>query len=231
MISREKLGMTWYWVARFLCQMFTLMCFRYRVYGRRNIPSKGGFILVANHQSFLDPIFCGIGATRPLTYMARDSLFTSPIFGGMIRSVRAIPLSRDKADISTMKLVIARLKAGEGVCLYPEGTRTYDGRITAFKAGFGLLCRRSKAPVVPVLIDGSYECWPRQKKLFSSGSILVRFGTPLAPEQARTMSNEDLADWVTGTLRRMQHEARLQQGKQPYIYTEEAESAESSAVE
>jgi len=227
MISREKLGMTWYWIARFLCQMFTLICFRYRVYGRRNIPSKGGFILVANHQSFLDPIFCGIGATRPLTYMARDSLFTSPIFGGMIRSVRAIPLSRDKADISTMKLVIARLKAGEGVCLYPEGTRTYDGRITAFKAGFGLLCRRSKAPVVPVLIDGSFECWPRHKKVFSSGSILVQFGLPLAPEQARTMSNEDLADWVTHTLRRMQHEARLRQGKQPYAYGDESDPAGS----
>ncbi len=231
MKPRGKLEITWYWVARFLCQVFTLMCFRFRVYGRRNIPATGGFILVANHQSFLDPIFCGVAATRPVTYVARDSLFTSPIFSGMIRSVRAIPISRDKADISTMKLVVARLKAGEGVCLYPEGTRTYDGRITSFKAGFGLLCRRSKSPVVPLLIDGAFECWPRQKKLFSTGPIQVRFGTPLAPEQARTMTNEELADWVTHTLRQMQHDARLQQGKQPYTYADESDSADSSDAE
>ena len=220
-MSRETLTMKWYWVARFLCQLFALTFFRYRVYGHRNVPSEGSFILVGNHQSFLDPLFCGIGARRMLTYMARDSLFTTRFFGGLIRSVRAIPLSRDKADIGAMKLVLARLKAGEGVCLFPEGTRTWDGRITAFKPGFGLLCRRSKALVVPLLIAGAFECWPRQKKLFSSGSILVQFGKPLAPERAKTMTNEQLADWVTQTLRRMQHDARLQQGKQPYDYSDE----------
>jgi len=226
-MSRETLIIKWYYVARLLCQVFTLMFFRYRVYGRRNIPSEGGFILVSNHQSFLDPIFCGIGATRPLMYMARDTLFTSRFFGGLIRSVRAIPLSRNKADIGAMKLVIARLKAGKGVCLFPEGTRTRDGRITAFKPGFGLLCRRSRAPVVPLLIDGAFECWPRHKKLFSSGPILVRFGKPLTSEQAKTMTNEELTDWVTRTLRQMQHDARLRQGKQPYDYSDESPSPNS----
>jgi len=126
-----------------------------------------------------------------------------------------------------MRLVIARLKAGEGVCLFPEGTRTRDGRITAFKPGFGLLCRRSKAPVVPVLIDGAFECWPRQKKIFSSGPILLQFGKPLAPEQAKTMTNEQLVDWVTRTLRQMQHHARLRQGKPPYDYPDESPAPNS----
>jgi len=109
------------------------------------------------------------------------------------------------------------------VCLFPEGTRTQDGRIASFKPGFGLLCRRSKATVVPVLIDGAFECWPRHKKLFSPGAIVVQFGKPLPPEQVATMSNEQLADTVTQTLRQMQREARLQQGKQPYDYGAQSE--------
>ncbi|MHC4519109.1 MAG: lysophospholipid acyltransferase family protein, partial [Planctomycetota bacterium] len=109
-MSRQKLNEMWYWVARFICQVFTLLFFRYRVRGRPNVPTEGAFILAANHQSYLDPVFCGVGATRPLIYMARDSLFRSRAFGGLIRSVSAIPLSRDKADIRAMRLVIARLK-------------------------------------------------------------------------------------------------------------------------
>ena len=216
---KETLEVKWYWVARFICQVFTLLFFRYRVYGRKHIPADGAFIMAGNHQSFLDPVFMGIGAPRRMLFMARDTLFRSRLFGGLIRSTNAIPVSRDKADIGAIKLVLARLKAGEGVCLYPEGTRTHDGRITAFKPGFGLLCRRSKAPVVPVLIDGAFECWPRRRKLFSPGPVVVWFGKPLSPEQIRTMSNEQLADWLTGTLRQMQHACRLKQGKQPYDYS------------
>ncbi len=207
----------WYWVARFICQVLTLLFFRYRVYGRRNIPARGGVILAGNHQSFLDPVFCGIGATRPLIYMARETLFRG-FFGRLIHSVNAIPVHRDRADVGAMKMVIARLKEGAAVCVYPEGTRSADGRIAAFKAGFGLLCRRSGATVVPVLVDGAFECWPRHKTLFAPGPIMVWFGKPLLPGQIRLMSNEQLADRLTRTLRQMQHDARLKQGKQPYVY-------------
>ncbi|MGE5293430.1 MAG: lysophospholipid acyltransferase family protein, partial [Solirubrobacterales bacterium] len=97
--------------------------------------------------------------------------------------------------------------------------RTEDGRIAAFKPGFGLLCRRSKAAVVPVLVEGAFEAWPRHKKLFHPGSpIVVQFGKPLDPKQVATMSNEQLADAVTHTLREMQNEVRIKQGKPPYDY-------------
>jgi 1-acyl-sn-glycerol-3-phosphate acyltransferase len=213
----QKLTGKWYWVARFICQVLTLLFFRYRVYGRRNVPARGSVILASNHQSFLDPVFCGIGATRPLIYMARETLFRG-FFGRLIRSVNAVPVHRDKADVGAMKAVIARLKEGAAVCLYPEGTRSADGRIAAFKAGFGLLCRRSGATVVPVLVDGAFECWPRHKTLFAPGSIVVWFGKPLLPGQIRSMTNEQLAGRLTRTLRQMQHDARLKQGKQPYVH-------------
>jgi 1-acyl-sn-glycerol-3-phosphate acyltransferase len=86
------------------------------------------------------------------------------------------------------------------------------------KAGFGLLCRRAKAVVVPVLIDGGFETWPRHKRFFEPGPIVVHFGTPLSPAQIETMSNEDLADHLTRTLRQMQQTSRLRQCKPPYAY-------------
>lgn len=213
----------WYWLARFMCQAFCTLFFRYRSYGRENLPRTGSFILAGNHQSFLDPVFCGVAVPRHLTYVARDTLFRNWFFGPLIASVNAIPIGRDKADIAAMRLVIDRLRQGGAVCLFPEGTRTHDGRVIPFKPGFGLLCRRSKATVVPVLIDGAFELWPRHKKLFSPGSIAVRFGTPLRPEQIAKMTNEELADTLTRTLRQMQHEVRLQQGTQPYDYGDQTD--------
>jgi cytidylate kinase len=210
----------WYWIVRFMCHVFTLIFFRYRAYGRENIPTEGSFVLACNHQSFMDPVFCGISVKRHVTYMARDTLFKNWLFGPLIASVNAIPISRDKPEIAVMRLVIDRLREGAAVCLFPEGTRTEDGRIAPFKPGFGLLCRRSKAAVVPVLVEGAFEAWPRHKKLFRLGhSIVVQFAKPLEPEQIAGMTNQQLADTVTQTLRQMQHEVRVKQGKQPYEYT------------
>jgi 1-acyl-sn-glycerol-3-phosphate acyltransferase len=215
---KKRLNAIWYWVARFVCQVFCALFFRLRVEGRENVPRGGAYILAGNHQSYLDPVFCGVGIRRRLCFVARDSLFRFKPFGRLLGSLNVIPIGRDKADLATMRAIIARLVQGEAVCLYPEGTRTLDGRIAPFKAGFGLLCRRSGAAVVPVLIDGAFECWPRQKKLFRPGRITLWYGKTLDAATVRTMSNEELADHLTATLRQMQHDCRLKQGKQPYDY-------------
>ncbi len=217
-MSKEVLRWAWYKVARLGCRMFCALVFRYRVYGRENVPATGPVILASNHQSYLDPVYCGVAVKRHLVYVARDTLFRYRLFGFLIHSVNAIPVSRDKADIAAMRAIIARLQGGAAVCLYPEGTRTHDGRIIPVKAGFGLLCRRAKAVVVPVLIDGAFETWPRHKRLFEPGAINVRFGKPLSPAQIGTMTNEELADHLTRTLRQMQHTARLNAGRRPYAY-------------
>ena len=208
----------WYWLARLGCQIFCAVFFRYRSYGRENLPAEGSFILASNHQSYLDPVFCGVAIKRHLTYVARDTLFRYRLFAWLIGSLNAIPIGRDKAGIAAMRAIIDRLRQGAGVCLYPEGTRTHDGRVIPVKPGFGLLCRRSKAAVVPVLIDGAFESWPRFNRLFIPGAIVVQFGTPLQPQEIAAMSNEDLAEYLTRTLRRMQHEVRVKQGKRPYDY-------------
>jgi 1-acyl-sn-glycerol-3-phosphate acyltransferase len=215
----ERLNAGWFWLARWMCRVFCMLLFRWRWYGIENIPRKGPFLLVSNHQSFLDPIFCGGPPKRPMSFLARDTLFTHWFFGRVIASVNAIPVKRDHADLAAMKKVIGELQQGRGVCLFPEGTRTSDGKILPFKAGLGLLCRRGKATIVPVVIDGAFECWPRHKKLFSpGGSIVVHYGKTITAQQAATMGDEKLAELLTDTLRQIQTKSRIDQGKKPYDY-------------
>lgn len=215
---KKGLRAGWFWLARWMCKVFCILFFRVRTYGRDNVPKKGAFVLVSNHQSWLDPIFCVGPLKRPSSFVARDSLFANWFFGPLISSVNAIPVKLDEADLPAMRKVIGRLKKGGGVCLFPEGTRTYDGKIAQLKPGLGLLCRRGGAAVVPVVIDGAFECWPRYKKMFSRGTIWVCYGKAITAEQAKNMGNKKLAEVLTDTLRRMQTESRVKQGKEPFHY-------------
>jgi 1-acyl-sn-glycerol-3-phosphate acyltransferase len=216
---RKILNVVWFWYARWVCKVFCILFLRLRSHGLQNVPARGAFVLVSNHQSFLDPLFCGTPVKKQLHFLARDTLFTNRFFGWLISSVNTIPLKQDEADLPAMRKVIAKLKEGCGFCLFPEGTRTLDGKIEPFKPGIGLLCRRGQAAIVPVLVDGAFECWPRHKKLFSPGSrISVYYGKPLTARQVQEMGDKQLAEYLTQTLRRMQNDCRLKHGKKPYDY-------------
>jgi 1-acyl-sn-glycerol-3-phosphate acyltransferase len=215
---KENVKAKWFWLARWMCRVFCMLLFRVRSYGRENIPQDGPFVLISNHQSYLDPMLCGIPLKRRVTFLARETLFHHWLFGRMITSVGTIPVKLGEGDISAIRKTIDILKQGRGVCLFPEGTRSYDGKITPFKPGFGLLCRRGGAAVVPVVVDGAFECWPRHKKLFSYGPIVVSYGKAIPAEQAKNMGDEKLAEVLTYTLRKMQNISRIKQGKKPYNY-------------
>jgi len=215
---KEKLRLIWY---KAVCVILHILCkifFRLRLFGRENIPKKDAFIVASNHQSYLDPVFCGVLLRRPMHYLARESLFSNWFFGALISSVNALPLKQGEGDLTTVRRVIELLKEGKGVCLFPEGTRTEDGRIEPFKPGLGLLCRRGNAPIIPTVIDGAFECWPRHKKIFSFGSIQVQFGQAITAWQAEEMGDKKLAEHLTKTLRQMQNDLRKKRGKNPYQY-------------
>ena len=225
---KERINRKWYWLARWFCRTSAAILFRWRCYGLENIPKEGAFLLVSNHQSFLDPIFVGSRPKRHVCYLARDTLFKNWFFGPLIRSVYAIPVKREHGDLGAMRKVIEVLKEGDGVCLFPEGTRTHDGRIVPFRAGLGLLCRRGNAAIVPVLIDGAFDCWPRTQKIFRLGTeITVHYGKAISAQEVKEMGDEKLAELLRDTLRQMQNESRVEKGKEPYDYEAEVQISNS----
>ena len=208
-------------VLRCLSKMFCYAVFRIRVYGAGNVPRTGSFILLSNHQSFLDPLYIGIPVPRRIRFVARDSLFKGRIAGTVMRACMAIPIKRGQGDLGAVKEILRTLKDGLGVGLFPEATRTVDGRIIDVKPGFGLLMRKSKATVIPTLIEGAYECWPRSQKMFLPGEITICYGEPILHEEVAKMSDEEFARVLTVKLRQMQNDCRRKLGKEPFDYSKQ----------
>jgi len=190
---KDRAGLLWYGFCRMLCQVFCVTLFRIRVYGTKNVPDSGGAVVASNHQSYLDPVLIGVGLSRPINSMARESLFRNFLFRWLIRSLYAFPVRRGEMDVGAMKEAIRRVKADGLMLLFPEGTRTWDGNIGEVKRGIGLISRRARAPVVPAVIHGAFEAWPRRRKLFRPHEIKVAFGKPISVSEQDELSEDRLA--------------------------------------
>ncbi len=196
----------YYRICRFICQMMFLLYCRGRVFGLRNVPQTGGVLLVCNHQSFLDPVLATLAAHREGNYMARDTLFENPLLRRLIESLNAFPVRRGSADIAAVKQTLRRLRDGKLVVIFPEATRTRDGRIGQIQSGFASVAKRARAAIVPVLIDGAFEVWPRWRKLPRPGRITVTYGESLATDVVQRMDVDRLAGTTRSRLIDMQRD-------------------------
>jgi len=166
---------------------------RVRVFGLRNVPSRGGVLLACNHQSFLDPVLVTLALHREGNFMARDTLFVNRHFRKLIESLNAFPVKRNTADVGAMKEIIRRLRDGKIVVTFPEGTRTEDGTIGRLLEGSLMVAKRAGAVIVPTVIDGAFEAWPKGMKLPRPGRVSVAYGEPIAESELAGMSVEALA--------------------------------------
>lgn len=166
-------------IARFFFFIWCKLSFGYKVYGKVNIPKKGGVIVAPNHASYLDPIFVGIGSHRLLNYIARETLFRNFFFGNFIRIVGAFPIKRNFQDLGAIREAIKRLKKGNPVLIFPEATRTIDGNLQPVKGGISFLAHSADVPVVPVYIKGSFYVWPKGAKGIKLAPVSVYFGEPM----------------------------------------------------
>jgi 1-acyl-sn-glycerol-3-phosphate acyltransferase len=189
-----------------------------RVFNRHYEPTEGGVLYICNHQSFLDPMLMGFALSRPINYMARDTLFASPIFKWMITTVNAFPVKRNTADTGAIKEALRRIKAGGQVVIFAEGTRTPDGQIKPFLPGLALLSQRAAKWTIPVVIDGAYECWPRSQPLPGPGTIAVEFAPPISQETAKSMTSDELTASIRGQMIQMQSEMRRRAGRPAIKY-------------
>lgn len=169
----------WYTFLQFWAQLIFSVLFGIRVYGQRHVPPGGGVVLASSHQSYLDPVIVGIGLSRQINIMARETLFANRLFRRLIESLNAFPVERDSADLGAMHEAIRRLRDGCLLVLFPEGTRTRTGEIGPLHPGLGLLAYRGDAVVVPVTIEGAFTCWPRGRRIFRPGRIRVMYGRPM----------------------------------------------------
>lgn len=153
------------------------------VEGWDNVP-EGACLLASNHQSMLDPPLVGSCLPREIAFIARRSLFDNPVFGALIRACNSIPLDRGTADVGAIRAALGALADGNGLLIFPEGTRSADGVIGPPKAGAGLLACKSGVPVVPVRVRGARDVLPRGAIVPAGASrIRVRFGRPMTPDE------------------------------------------------
>lgn len=164
---------------RSLARFVGTTLFDLKVYGEENVPLTGGALLVSNHQSYVDPIFIAAKLPRVLAFLAKSELFEPPGFNWLIRNCNAFPVKQGKGDVGAMKKTIELLQGGQAVLVFPEGSRSDDGKLQEIAAGAALVVKRAKVPVVPLVIEGAYDVWPRHRKLPRTGPVSVRFGRPM----------------------------------------------------
>jgi len=158
------------------------LLYRFRVRGIHHVPAAGGLVLAANHASFFDPPMIGAAVLqRPVSFMAKEELFRVPVFGAAIRGLRAVAVQRGQLSRSQLKDFIGMVRReGRALAVFPEGTRSRNGALGDAHRGVGAICRMAEVPIIPVLVTGTWEVWPRTRLLPRPwGRIEVRFGAPV----------------------------------------------------
>ncbi len=173
-------------------RLLTTLFFRVRYSGRKNFPATGGGLICSNHQSFLDPVLVGQACERPMNYLARETLFHVPGFKQLIEFYEAIPIDRDGMGLDGIKETLKRLKRGEFVLIFPEGTRSPDGNVLPLKSGICALARRGRVPLIPVGLDGAHLAWPKGQKFPSCATIHIDIGEPIWPNEFVGRDDEQL---------------------------------------
>lgn len=177
--------------------------FSFRSEGGHHLDFDGGAIVLSTHQSMMDPVLVGLVANRRLSYLARKTLFKNPLFSFLIRLLDAIEIDRERGGLSGLREMLKRLKQGEKVLMFPEGTRTTDGKVAPLKPGFIPIARRAAVPIVPVAIVGAYDCLPRGAKLPTRRPIAVIVGEPLLSADYLELTDSQLIELLAERLHRL----------------------------
>jgi 1-acyl-sn-glycerol-3-phosphate acyltransferase len=175
-----------YQVSRILAGPFLHLLWRPQITGLEHIPASGGAILASNHRSVLDTIFLPLMLTRPVTFAAKSEYFTGTrlpdrITGAYLRATKQLPVDRagTRAAQDMLESALTLVRGGALFGIYPEGTRSPDGRLYRGRTGVGWLALSSGVPVIPVAMIGTEQVLPPGSKIPRLSRIEVRVGKPL----------------------------------------------------
>jgi len=213
----EPLGGLWYACWYGLLMTYFTLGHSFRFAGRRHLPPSGPALLIANHESYIDPLLIALASPRHLAFLARSNLFHG-IFGRFLRSVNVFPVDQEGFAREGLKAMIDMLAAGWPALIFPEGERSSDGVMKPFRPGIHLIIKKTGAPIVPCGIAGAYEALPRWRHppipghspLFlppGNCTIAVEVGKPIDSARFRNMPREEALAQLFEEVKKVQERA------------------------
>ncbi|NRA39437.1 MAG: 1-acyl-sn-glycerol-3-phosphate acyltransferase [Planctomycetes bacterium] len=190
---------------RIMCFVVRLGCTsiqKVRCHFHPDVDRSQAQVLIANHRSLLDPPLIGSLMRANLRYTGRRGLWQLPILAQVVYFVGALPVDRGKSSIQTLKGLITNLKQGHSVLLFPEGTRTRNGRMNTMSNGYAMVARRGNAPVTPIYVTNTELVWPIGAAFPRANfrRMNVFFGKPIVPPDDLERAKRD--EWVTKYVER-----------------------------
>lgn len=180
------------------------LAFSYRSVGGEHMPRSGPVLILANHESFLDPLAVGLAVRRKTYYLAKKTLFKGA-FGDYLRSVGCVPVDQEGVAKEGLKTSIDVLQSGKALIIFPEGERSLTGQMQPFKPGIALVLRKAPVTIVPVGVAGAFEAYPRTAKapsfcpLFwpaNGHGVAASVGKPIAVAEYAGLGREALFEML-----------------------------------
>lgn len=182
---------------------------RTRYKGMENVPLKGGLIIAANHQTYVDPFWVGLPIKRPMRFLAWDEAFDWPVVGKLMQLFGAWPIQIEGSDPTAIRRTLQWLKDGGAVVIFPEGARCEpSGELERFKNGAVRLALEANVPILPVTIRGGHRVWPKGRLLPRLNNVEViyhplRTITPQQGEEPRACARREtkrLAEIISSAM-------------------------------
>jgi 1-acyl-sn-glycerol-3-phosphate acyltransferase len=177
-----------------------------RYHGRENIPDRlsGSFLIAANHQTYIDPVWICLPLRRRFRFMAFDAAFEWRFIGPLIKYLGAFPVSMEAGGtLKAMKEALGALRDGAALMVFPEGAREFaDGRLLPFKSGAVSIALQADVPILPVTISGGNKIWPQKQKYPRLlRRVEITYHSLLEVVEDKTLSRDENLDYWTAKLR------------------------------
>ncbi len=168
-----------YYLTHYTLRIVFWLYFRIEIVNPPRILKNQPVIIAGNHVSMLDPPLAGVSSGYRMWFLARQTLMRKTWAKWLLLALDCIPLDREGADIRSIRRVINNLKQGRSVVMFPEGTRSSDGRLQPMKAGLGFIVHKAQVPVIVTYIHGAHQAMPKGTRMIFPKKIIVEFSNPI----------------------------------------------------
>ncbi|OGL40166.1 MAG: hypothetical protein A3C43_09115 [Candidatus Schekmanbacteria bacterium RIFCSPHIGHO2_02_FULL_38_11] len=166
--------------------------FRLESINAKNIPAKGGVIIVANHSSFIDALFIAATVPRKIGFMMLQSFYKKPVLNWFCRDITCIPVPDNESGHQALRRAIEYLKEGNTLSIFPEGGRSDDGKLKEAKTGTAFIALKTGIPVIPAGIIGNFKAYSKHHLVPRPYKITVRYGKPMVFEKKNKITRNEL---------------------------------------